>query len=44
MSKQISMKNAIKSVRILLLILRLYARYSAPTVMDFDLKSKVEKT
>lgn len=36
-------ENAIKSVRILLLILIFYGRYSAPTVMDFDLQSKVEK-
>jgi len=43
MSKQISMKNAIKAVRIMLLILILYVRYSAPTVMDFEVKSRVEK-
>lgn len=36
-------ENAIKYMRILLLILIFYGRYSAPTVMDFYLKSKVKK-
>lgn len=36
-------ENAINSLRILQLILILYGRYSAPTVMDFDLLCKVEE-